>query len=136
VKKSYLIVALTLVCLFGFRISAGAQDTEGIRVKVPFEFIAGGATLPAGTYSIGRLSVDQRSAISIRGWGNTAFVLPMAVNEAAGEQSKLSFDHVGDKYLLSEIETPGGSYTLALPQAMVALAQMKDHSTVSSASGN
>ena len=49
-KTSYVIAVLTLMCLLGVGISARAQDTDGVRVKVPFEFIAGGATLPAGTY--------------------------------------------------------------------------------------
>ena len=48
-KKSYLIAVLTLTCLLGLGISARAQDTEGVRVNIPFEFIAGGTTLPAGT---------------------------------------------------------------------------------------
>ena len=36
--KSYLTVVLTLTCLLGSGISAHAQDTEGVRVKVPFQF--------------------------------------------------------------------------------------------------
>ena len=57
-KKTYLTAVLTLACMLGVGISARAQDTEGVRVKVPFEFVAGGATLPAGTYTVGRLSFD------------------------------------------------------------------------------
>ena len=71
-KKSYLTAVLTLTCLLGLGISARAQDTKGVRVNVPFEFVAGGATLPAGTYTIGRLSVDASSGIAIRGYGNGA----------------------------------------------------------------
>jgi hypothetical protein len=48
-KTSYFTAVLTLTCLLGLGISARAQDTEGVRVNVPFEFVAGGATLPAGT---------------------------------------------------------------------------------------
>jgi hypothetical protein len=55
-KKSYLTAVLTLTCLLGLGISARAQDTEEVRVNVPFEFVAGGATLPAGTYTAGRVS--------------------------------------------------------------------------------
>jgi len=55
-KKSYLIVVLSLTWLLGLGISAHAQDTEGVRVNVPFEFVAGGTTLPAGTYTVGRPS--------------------------------------------------------------------------------
>jgi hypothetical protein len=131
-KTSYLIAVLTLMCLLGVGISARAQDTDGVRVKVPFEFIAGGATLPAGTYSVGRLSVDAYSGIEISNHGNGAFVLPIAVDGTAATQPKLRFEHVGDKYFLSEADTPGGIYAFALPRALVGLAQTKDQGSMSS----
>jgi hypothetical protein len=135
-KKSYLTAVLTLTCLLGVGISARAQDTEGVRVNVPFEFVAGGTTLPAGTYSVGRLSGDAHSGIAIRGYGNGAFVLPMVVDGTPAEQPKLSFEHVGDKYFLSEVDTPGGVYSFTLPRAMVELVQVKDQGTVSSSGAN
>jgi hypothetical protein len=71
-KKAYLTAVLTLTCMLGLGISARAQDTEGVRVNVPFEFVAGGATLPAGTYTVGRLSLEAFSGIAISSlwpWG-------------------------------------------------------------------
>ncbi|MGB8583964.1 MAG: hypothetical protein WCD47_24340 [Candidatus Sulfotelmatobacter sp.] len=135
-QKSYLTAVLTLTCLLGLGISARAQDTEGVRVNVPFEFAAAGTTLPAGIYSVGRLSIDGHSGIAIRGHGNAALVLPILVDGAPAVQSKLSFEHVGDRYFLSQVETPGGVYTFAVPRAMAALAQVKDQGTVSSSGGN
>lgn len=135
-KKSYLTAVLTLTCLLGLGVSARAQDTEGVRVNVPFEFVAGGATLPAGTYTVGRLSLEAFSDIAISGYGHGAFVLPIAVDVARAEQPTLSFEHVGDKYFLSEADTPGGVYTFALPRALVTLAQTKDQGTVSSGGTN
>jgi hypothetical protein len=135
-KKSYLTAVLTLTCLLGLGISARAQDTEGARVNVPFEFVAGGAILPAGTYTVGRVSLESHSTIAISGYGHGALVLPIGIDGPRTEQSKLSFEHVGDKYFLSEVDTPGGIYTFALPRAMVALAQMKDQGTVSSGGTN
>ena len=135
-KKSYLTAVLTLTCLLGLGISARAQDTGGVRVNVPFEFVAGGATLPAGTYTVGRLWVEASSVIVIRSVGHGAFVLPMVVDGTHAGQPKLSFEHVGDKFFLSEVDTPAGIYTFVLPRAMVALAQMKDQGTVSSGGTN
>jgi hypothetical protein len=60
----------------------------------------------------------------------------MVVEGTATEQPKLSFEHVGDKYFLSEVHTPGGTYTFALPRAMVALAQMKDQGNQGAASSS
>ena len=135
-KTSYFTAVLTLTCLLGLGISARAQDTEGVRVNVPFEFVAGGATLPAGTYTLGRLSLEAFSGIAISGYGHGAFVLPIAVGGTGAGQPELSFEHVGGKYFLSEVETPGGVYTFALPRALVALAQVKGQATVSSGGSN
>jgi hypothetical protein len=135
-KKSYFAAVLTLICLLGVGISAHAQDTEGVSVKVPFEFVAGGATLPAGTYTVGRISIDASSGIAIRTNGHGAFALPMVVDGTPAKQMKLNFEHVGDKYFLSEVDTPAGTYTFPLPKAMVALAQAKDQGTVSSGGTN
>jgi len=134
-KKSYLTVVLTLACLLGLGISASAQDTSNIVVNVPFEFVAGGTTLPAGTYSFGRVSPDSRSGLIIRSYESSVLLLPIAVHEASAEQAKLIFEHVGDNYFLSEVETPAGVYTIETPRAITKLAQMKDRSTVPS-SGN
>jgi len=76
-KKSYLTIALTLTVLFGAGINALAQDSDRVVVKVPFEFVAGTKTLPAGTYTIGRFSPGVSSALIIRSDGNGAFLLPI-----------------------------------------------------------
>jgi len=135
-KKSYFAAVLTLTCLLGVGISAHAQDTEGVRVKVPFEFVAGGKTLPAGTYTLGRLSLEAYSGIAISSYGQGAIVLPIAVDGTPAKAPKLSFELVGDKHFLTEADTPAGVYTFALPKAMVALAQSKDQGTVSSGGTN
>jgi|HubBroStandDraft_3_1064219.scaffolds.fasta_scaffold17769_3 hypothetical protein len=135
-KKSYFAAVLTLTCLLGVGVSSNAQDTEGVSVKVPFEFVAGGTTLPAGTYKVGRLSLEPFSGIAISSYGHGALVLPISVDGSRAGQPKLNFERVGDKYFLTEADTPGGVYTFALPKAMVALAQAKDQGTVSSGGTN
>jgi hypothetical protein len=135
-KTSYLTAILTLTCLLGLGLSACAQDTEGVRVNVPFEFVAGGAILPAGTYTVERLSLEPYSAIAISGYGHSALVLPIAIDGARTEQPKLGFESVGGKHFLRDVATPRGIYTFALPRTMVALAQAKDQGTVSSSGPN
>jgi len=135
-KNSYLTAVLTLTCVLGMGISAHTQETEGVRVNVPFEFVAGRTTLPAGAYTVGRLSDDASSGIVIRSLGHGAIVLPVAIDSTSSGQPKLSFDHIGDRYFLSGAETPGGTYTFALPRAVAPVAEMKGHGTVSSGGAN
>lgn len=134
-KKSYLTVALTLTCLLGLGISARAQDASNIVVNVPFEFVAGGKTLSAGTYSVGSVFPESDLTLIIRSLDKGEFLLPVDFAGASGGQAKLSFEHIGHTYFLSKVQTPAGVYTIGTRRAMTKLAQMKDHGTVAS-SGN
>jgi hypothetical protein len=134
-KKSYLTVVLTLTCLLGLGISASAQDTSNIVANVPFEFVAGGKTLPAGTYSVGSVFPESDLTLIIRSLDKGGVLLPIVFDGASGGQAKLSFEHIGDTYFLSKVQTPAGVYTIGTRRAITKLAQMKDHGTVAS-SGN
>jgi hypothetical protein len=142
-KKSFLTVVLTLTCLLGLGISAHAQDADRLVVNVPFDFVAGGETLPAGTYSVSRVSPEANRALVIRSDDNSVFLLPMffdgspvSVNGVSADRTELGFEHVGDKYFLTKVETLGGVYAFRTPQAMTQLAQIKDHSTGSPSGSN
>src|SRR5271169_3051529 len=126
-NKSCLTIALTLTCLFGLGISAHAQDVDGVVVKVPFEFVAGAKTLPAGTYRISRIHSDATSGLLVYSHDNSAIMLPTAVGGSA-EHSKLSFERVGNKYFLSQVDTRGGVYSMAIPRPRTIVAVVKDHS--------
>jgi hypothetical protein len=134
-KKSFVTVVLTLTCLLGLGISASAQDASNIVVNVPFEFVAGGKTLPAGTYSVGCVFPESDLTLIIRSLDKGEFLLPVVFDGASGGHAKLSFEQVGDTYFLSKVQTPAGVYTIGTRRAMTKLAQMKDHGTVVS-SGN
>jgi len=137
-KKSYVTIVLTLACMLGLGISAHAEDQNKVVVNVQFDFIvAGSRTMPAGTYTISRVSQDPRSGLVIHSGNRNALVLPVDVGEPSGVQAGLGFEHVGDKYYLSTIQTPGGAYTVQTGRAITKLAQTrsKDHVVVS-ASGN
>ena len=135
-KKSYLTVVLTLTCLLGLGISARAQDVDKIVVNVPFEFVAGGGTLPAGTYSVSRVSDKAFPALVISSYDNSVFLLPIVLDGAPANHAELSFEHVGDKYLLSKVETPAGAYAIRTSRAMTKVAQMKDDGSGSSSGTN
>jgi hypothetical protein len=135
-KKSYLTIALTMTSLLGLNMSARAQDASKLTVAIPFEFVAGGQNLPAGTYGVGRVSPDSNPGLIIRSYGNSALLLPVVVDETSGEGAKLGFERVGAKYFLRTIETPVGVYTIAMPRLMAELVQKKNDGTASSPGSN
>ena len=123
-KKSYFAVVLILMCLLGVGVSARAQDTDAVVVSVPFEFVAGSATLPAGEYRIDRVNPGVNRELAIRGYNKgNAFLLPLEFADGSANEPTLSFEHVGGKYFLSRIKTLGGVYTLATSKEMVMLGQ-------------
>jgi len=136
-KKLYLTVVLTAACLLGFNIGAPAEDLDGAIVTVPFEFVAGDVTLPAGEYRVDRVSSNGDPELMIRSYHNGGtFLLPIAFAAVADGQPKLSFEQVGDKHFLSQVETQRGVYTLGMPRAAEALARVKDQGTSSSSGTN
>jgi hypothetical protein len=136
-KKLYLTAVLTAIFLLGLNISAPAEDLDKAIVTVPFEFVAGGVTLPAGEYRVNRVSSNGDPELAIRSYHNGGtFLLPIVFAGVADGQPKLSFERVGEKYFLSQVETLRGVYTLGMPRATEALARVKDQGTSSSSGSN
>src|SRR5580658_7593073 len=137
-KKSYLTVALMSMCLLGVGVSARAQDTNAVVVSVPFEFVAGGATLPAGEYRVSPVDPDSNREIVISGYGKgSVFLLPLAFDDGPANQPSFSFEHLGGKYFLSSIKTLSGAYVIATPREMILLGQTNTpNPSTSSASGS
>jgi|SRR5579872_3979213 len=131
-KKLFLTIALSLTCALGLSLSARAQDDSRVVVNVPFDFVAGGKALPAGTYTFGRVSVSSQRDLVIHSYDNGAFLLPTAFDDAPVDQAKVEFAHVGDKYFLSTVETLAGVYTFGMPRAISKVAQVKDQVALSS----
>jgi hypothetical protein len=130
-KKSYLTVVLALTSLLGLGTVARAQDADKILVTVPFEFVVTGSkTMPPGIYTISHASQEPRSALIIRRGDDSVFLLPMAVGQAFAGRAEFGFEHAGNKYYLSTIETPAGVYTIKTPQAITKLAQSGERITV------
>jgi hypothetical protein len=134
--KSLLTIALTLTVLVGAGMNALAQDSDRVVVKVPFEFVVGTKTLPAGTYTVGRFSPGVSSGLLIKSYDNGAFVLPIVADSMNDGSPKFSFDQVGGKYFLSKVETPNHSYNVGTSPEMIKLGQVKDNGNPSSAGGN
>jgi hypothetical protein len=131
-------ILLTLTSLFGLGVSAVALEQREAVVTVPFDFVVGGKTLPAGTYTVGRVSYNRLGALSISSYDTRsgAFVIP---NQFAGhsmDNSRVTFEHVGDMYYLRSIETRDGTYTIPLPHARTIVAKAKQNGGMSAPGAN
>ena len=136
-KKFHVIALLVFTCLLGLSVGARAQDVDGVVVTVPFDFVAGGATLPAGQYRINRVNPGVNRELLIHSYSNGgAFVLPVVFDGVLTDQPTLSFEHIWSRYFLSKIKTPGGVYSMKTPPENIALAQAKSQSTSSSSGTN
>ena len=49
-KKQYLTILFTLICVLGLGLRARAQEEDTVVTNVPFDFVVGDKVLPAGTY--------------------------------------------------------------------------------------
>lgn len=136
-KTLHVTALLVLTCLLGLSLSAHAQDVDGVVVTVPFDFVAGGATLSAGEYRINRVNSGSNRELIIHSYSNGgAFVLPVVFDGVLSNQPTLSFEHIGGRYFLSRVKTAGGVYTMTTPPARIALAQAKSQSTSSPSGSN
>jgi len=136
-RKLHVAALLTIMCLLGLAVGARAQDVDGVVVKVPFDFVAGGANLSAGEYRINRISTSLNRELVIQSYSNGgAFLLPIVFEGVPADQAALTFEHIGNRYFLSKIKTLGGVYSMRTPPESIALAQAKSQSTSSSSGTN
>ncbi|PYU01704.1 MAG: hypothetical protein DMG38_02465 [Acidobacteria bacterium] len=138
-NKLFVRIALVLAGFAGLTIPAKAQSVDGLVVKIPFEFVAAGQTLPAGEYKITRLRDDKPRVLLLTSLDNrNQSVLLVPVTDATSQDKpQLGFTTVGDQRVLSRVETGVYAYTLALPRAEALLAAAPSkRPAASSASGS
>lgn len=96
--------------------SAMAQSSVSLRADIPFEFIAGKATMPAGEYAVRSLTQPGIVAINAVDRSANALLLTQGAQAlTAPEQAKLVFRKYGDRYFLAEMWGAGGLSGHRLP---------------------
>jgi hypothetical protein len=108
-----LLMALCLLVVGG-GIVANAQIDSGrvITTNIPFDFVIGDTTMPAGTYELSRLDDDMQSVLQLRSVkGRTAVAFDtertQTSNDQAVHKTELLFNKVGNQYFLSQIWVAG-----------------------------
>lgn len=102
IKKRALLAAAFMV------LAAGSARASTLEIKVPFEFVVNGQTLPAGQYLVN----DSAGVVQLRGEkGNHAsmFVLttPASGHDPAGDSPAFTFRRYENQYRLTNIWQSG-----------------------------
>jgi hypothetical protein len=136
-KRLYVVALAVMACLGSLSSTACAQDQDAIVARVPFEFVAGARTMPSGVYSIARLTHDAHTGIAITSRDKSALVLPVAVDQASPQHTAaLDFEHVGDKYILSGIQTLDRTYVTAAPRRLATIVQVNGNANATAGGTN
>jgi hypothetical protein len=135
-KQQWANVLLVITSLFGLAAGAKAETHREVIVKIPYEFVVAGRTLPAGTYTVSRLSDDRLAVLSIASYEQRSGVLVLAnqFENRPADDTKISLERVGGMYFLRSIETLEGVYTFPLPHSALLMAKSA-HTDNMSASG-
>ena len=111
--KKQVLTTLTMLSFLLLTALTVSAQSERIRViSIPFSFVVGHKTLPAGNYSLEPNKKDSNNVwlLQSKAGHTTALFITMAVraNETQ-EEVRVVFHKYGDRYFLSQIWTPGAN---------------------------
>lgn len=107
--------ALALFAIANFALAGTSfAQSDGVRATVPFNFTVGGASLPAGTYTISR---NSPSIIVIRSHDKPIATMSLVTqtDHKAQGGGKLVFHRYGGQYFLSEVLCDQENMNLEVP---------------------
>ncbi len=98
-------------------LAASGMYAQDLRVEIPFDFVAGTATFPAGEYLVRVPSTTPAMTIETGDHKpcSLEFVTPLTASHIQ-EKSKLSFHRYGDRYILAEVWVQGRIDGMQLPR--------------------
>ena len=109
--KNRTLVMASMLVLCSFAATQVARAQEPLEVNIPFAFVAGDTTLPAGEYRVQKL--DGNSAVMLIRCTEPRSAIMVVTNATRTgkqqEQSKLVFHKYGEHYFLSQVWNAGFS---------------------------
>jgi hypothetical protein len=128
-KKRFVIFVFALAVMLSLSTGLNAQVGHVFKVSVPFEFFVAGKTMPAGTYTVSRVSADSLGPLLLSSYESKAsvVVLPTAFDSNSGGAVSLVFEQVGDQRFLNRVGTPNGAYNIVTKHSNAVVAK-KRHS--------
>ena len=136
--KKYAKILATIAFLAGCGIAANAEMRDDIIVKLPFQFVVGGKTLPAGTYKVSHLTNGNSGPLILtsRDNGTSVFVLPYVSESTSADNPQVSFQRVGEEHFLSAIQTTWETYYIPVSHSGLMEAAAKLHNSGMSSGGS
>lgn len=115
-KKQIMRALLGFTLLTTLAASAQAQAGRRLNVHVPFDFVVAGRQLPAGDYSVRRVTKDSESTLIIQGKdgrGAATVITNAGAREPAS--AELTFRRRGGSYFLASVSIPGTASVRQVP---------------------
>ena len=136
--KHYVRILTAFFGLAALAATARSQSYDHLAVRIPYEFVVDGTTLPAGNYTVSRVGHREVRELVLSSFENhkTIYVLSSEVVDREGtERPALNFQLAGDQHVLAKIET--AEHVFTIPVARTAPVELaKRNSTGVSASGS
>jgi hypothetical protein len=111
-KKSFLGLASVLV--LSLAATSAFADSRAIQADIPFDFVVGDQTLPAGTYIVKPANMTRTLLFENRAAGVSALVMayPAESSNRWLDGGKLGFNRYADRYFLAKVARGGDIHTL------------------------
>jgi len=116
-KKQIMTALLGLALTAVMAGSVFAQAGRRVTVHVPFDFVIAGKQMPAGDYSVRRVSNDSENALLIQSADGrrVATVFTNSTRREVG-RAELRFRQYGESYFLAEVSIPGTADVREIPR--------------------
>lgn len=117
-KRSVASIIIFISLILVAATTASAQSAHRFEIDIPFQFILGGRTLPAGRYSVQRLDPAKPHVLMLKNTsrGSSRVVITQRVeSENPKVDSSLVFHRRGDKFYLFQIWSTGEMHGNQIP---------------------
>jgi hypothetical protein len=133
-RKQCLRILTALIGVAGLSVVTKGQAVDQIVVKIPYEFVVAGKTLPAGTYRVDRLRNSVARALVLSSFENreSVMVIPTEVESSKADKAVVTFEQVGGEHFLSKVETGDKIFTLTVSRSAIMEAAVRSRSGASS----
>lgn len=126
-RKYFARIATAVFAFAILAIAAKAQAVDQLVIQVPYEFVVGGKTLPAGMYRVNRINAFNDRELELSNFENRVSVIVVSteVENTRTEKPAFSFEQIGGQHILSKIETAQHIFEIPVSKSEILLAAAK-----------